>query len=140
MKIYEAKDISDEIHSAFVKFIPQLSSSSPVPGKSDLEEIVKSNNTKLFIAEDESILGTLTLVFNKTPTGKKVWIEDVIVDSEARGRGVGKELTRFAIEYAYKRGIKKIDLTSSPDRIAANKLYQKLGFSKRETNVYRLTL
>ena len=138
MKIRELLSVNDEVLDAFKNLIPLLSPSSALPSRKDLETIVNSNNTKLFIAEEENdIIGTLTLVFNKIPTGEKAWIEDVVVDSSARGKGVGKSLTQFAIDYAIDRGINKIDLTSSPERIAANNLYQKLGFKKRVTNVYR---
>ena len=70
----------------------------------------------------------------------KVWIEDVVVDVAARGKGLGKDLMLFAIDYVSQKNISTINLTSSPERIAANKLYQKFGFVKRETNVYRLTI
>ena len=106
MTITALESIDDDVLNAFNKLIPQLSSSSPVPSKKDLETIINSGNTKLFVVkEGDTILGTLTLIFNKIPTGEK--------------------------------GISKIDLTSSPERVAANKLYQKLGFQKRITNVYR---
>ena len=141
MKIYKLETVNDNILEAFRKLIPQLSPSCILPSQKDLEDIVNSSNTVLFIAEENSnILGTLTLVFNKIPTGNKVWIEDVVVDNAARGKGVGEKLTQLAIEYTSNKGIKNINLTSSPDRVAANKLYQKLGFIKRETNVYRLTI
>ncbi|WP_406685146.1 GNAT family N-acetyltransferase [Seonamhaeicola sp. MEBiC1930] len=138
MKIRELESVNSQILDAFTNLIPMLSPSSALPSRIDLETIVNSNNTKLFIAEEgNAIIGTLTLVFNKIPTGEKAWIEDVVVDNSVRGKGVGKSLTQFAIDYAIKRGIDKIDLTSSPERIAANNLYQKLGFKKRVTNVYR---
>lgn len=141
MEIYEVKTVTDNTLNAFRKLIPQLSSSCTLPTKKDLENIVSSNNTLLFIAEEnKTILGTLTLVFNKIPTGNKVWIEDVVVDKTARGKGVGRALILFAIEYVKKQNIKSINLTSSPERVVANKLYQKLGFVKRETNVYRLMI
>lgn len=140
MKIYEVTTITDAIVEAFKKLIPQLSSNTPVPSKSDLEKIINSKNTIIFIAKEDQILGTLTLVLNKIPTGNKAWIEDVVVDAAARGKGVGVELIKFAINYIFNKGITKIDLTSSPEKIAANKLYQKLGFDKRETNVYRLKI
>lgn len=140
MKIYEAKAITDDIVRAFEKLIPQLSPNSPIPSKTDLVEIINSKNTILFIAEDEIILGTLTLSIYKTPTGNKVWIEDVVVDNDARGKAIGQKLTQYAINYVSKKGFKKIDLTSTPERVAANKLYQKMGFKKRKTNVYRLLI
>lgn len=138
MKISEVDKVNDYVLNAIENLIPQLSSTSKIPTRTDLETIVNSNSTYLFIAEeDNNILGTLTLVFNKIPTGEKAWIEDVVIDKLARGKGVGKSLTQFAIDYAISKGVTKIDLTSSPERIAANKLYQKLGFKKRTTNVYR---
>ncbi|QTD37643.1 GNAT family N-acetyltransferase [Polaribacter batillariae] len=139
MKIYEVKSITDTLLKAINILIPQLTSSSILLTKKELEDIITSENTVLFIAEEkEIILGTLTLVLNKIPTGSKAWIEDVVVDEAARGKGVGKKITQFAVDYALNKGITKIDLTSSPERIAANNLYQKLGFKKRKTNVYRL--
>ncbi|RED50597.1 GNAT family N-acetyltransferase [Seonamhaeicola aphaedonensis] len=138
MTITALESIDDDVLNAFNNLIPQLSSSSPVPSKKDLETIINSGNTKLFVVkEGDTILGTLTLIFNKIPTGEKAWIEDVVVSENARGKGVGKLLTQFAVDYALEKGISKIDLTSSPERVAANKLYQKLGFQKRITNVYR---
>ena len=140
MRIYEVNNVTDAVVNAFKKLIPQLSPNGPVPSKPELEKLINSDNTIIFIAEEDGIIGTLTLVFNKIPTGNKVWIEDVVVDNVARGKGVGEELTKFAIKYVISKGITQINLTSSPKRIAANNLYQKLGFIKRETNVYRLTI
>ena len=140
MRIYEVRQLTDDIVKAFARLIPQLSPTSQIPSKSDLEELINSDNTRIFLAEEKDIIGSLTLVFYKIPTGNKVWIEDVVVDSSARGRGIGKKLIEFAIAYVANKDAKQIDLTSTPERVAANKLYQKLGFEKRETNVYRLTL
>lgn len=138
MKIKEIDHVNDAILNAFKVLIPQLNANSPIPTKEYLETIVNSESTKIFIAEeDNQISGTLTLVFNRIPTGEKAWIEDVVVNQTARGKGVGKALTQFAIDYAIGKGVTKIDLTSVPERVAANKLYQKLGFKKRTTNVYR---
>lgn len=141
MKIYKLTTVNDTVLNAFRKLIPQLSSDCVLPTEKDLNDIVNSNSVQLFIAEENNeILGTLTLVFNKIPTGDKVWIEDVVVDKAARGKGLGKKLIQFAIEYTINKNINKINLTSSPERVAANKLYQKLGFIQRETNVYRLLI
>ena len=139
MKNYKLTTVTDQVLIAFEKLIPQLAPDCPLPTKKDLEAIVNSDASILFMAEENTeILGTLTLVFNKIPTGDKVWIEDVVVDKSARGKGVGIKLLEFAIGYVQSQGIKNINLTSSPDRVAANKLYQKLGFIQRETNIYRL--
>jgi len=90
--------------------------------------------------EGNEILGFLTLVVFPIPTGIRAWIEDVIVDSSARGKGVGQSLTQFAIELADQYGAKTVDLTSRSSREAANRLYKRLGFIERETNVYRYTI
>ena len=142
MKIIQPKEITEEILIAFKLLIHQLSPNKKSPSKKDLEEIVNSENSILFIAKDENeeITGTLTLLINRIPTGQKVWIEDVVVDNKFRGKGIGQKLTQHAIDYAIKKGIKEINLTSNPARIVGNKLYQKLGFIKRETNVYRLNI
>jgi GNAT superfamily N-acetyltransferase len=138
MKIYEVTCITERVETAFKKLIPQLGPEVRVPDKDWLQEIIASGNTRIFIAEDGDISGTLTLVFQKTPAGEKAWIEDVVVDATARGKGIGEKLVRFAVSYAEEKGITKIDLTSGPARIDANRLYQKLEFEQRETNVYRL--
>jgi len=142
MKIIQPKEITEEILIAFKILIHQLSPNKKPPSKKDLEEIVNSENSILFVAQDENgkITGALTLLINRIPTGQKVWIEDVVVDSKIRGKGIGRKLTQFAIDYSVKRGIKEINLTSNSSRIAGNKLYQKLGFIKRDTNVYRLSI
>jgi ribosomal protein S18 acetylase RimI-like enzyme len=82
----------------------------------------------------------LTLVLFRIPTGVRAWIEDVVVDEQARGRGVGQKLTSVALRIAHDRGARTVELTSRPSRQAANRMYQKLGFIARETNVYRLDL
>ena len=145
MKIYEATQLTDNIVNAFNELLPQLNPNIKLPDRTTLEEIIGSADTKIFIAseeekEGEKIVGALTLVFQNTPSGSKAWIEDVVVSKESRGKGIGKLLMNHAIDYAEKIGTPHIDLTSRPDRIQANKLYQKLGFEKRETNVYRLKL
>lgn len=140
MKIYELKAVNPSIVSQIRALIYQLSPQCKLPSEQDLQVIIDAGSTRLFVAEaDNLILGTLTLVFNKIPTGNKVWIEDVVVDKDARGKKIGVQLTQFAIDYVKQHGSFTINLTSSPQRVAANNLYQKLGFTQRETNVYRMT-
>jgi ribosomal protein S18 acetylase RimI-like enzyme len=138
VQIHHAERVDDELVEAFQRLIPQLSSSSPPPSPHDLEEIVSSPATVLFVARvDGRILGSLTLAFYRIPTGLKAWIEDVVVDEAARGRGVASELSRAALAEAKARGAKDVSLTSRPSREAANRLYLHLGFERRDTNVYR---
>jgi ribosomal protein S18 acetylase RimI-like enzyme len=139
--VERASEVTPELISAFEVLIPQLSSSNPPPSASELQEIVSSEASVLFIARvDGKIAGSLTLATFRIPTGLRAWIEDVVVDSSARGHGVGEALNRAAIEEARARGAVTVDLTSRPSREAANRLYQRLGFVQRETNVYRYSL
>ena len=141
IQIEAASTVTDELVSAFDRLIPQLSSSSPPPTREHLENIVGSDSCSLLVArDDEQIVGSLTLVVFPIPTGARAWIEDVVVDSSARGKGVGEALNRAALRIARKKGAVTVDLTSRPSREAANRLYQRLGFEKRDTNVYRYDL
>lgn len=142
MQIEIARTVTKEMVEAFARLIPQLSNSSPPPTHEELQEMVNSDASILFLARDDDgqIVGTLTLVVFRIPTGLRAWIEDVVVDEAARGRGIGEALTRAALDHAARLGVKTVDLTSRPSREAANRLYQKIGFVRRETNLYRYTL
>lgn len=141
VSIEEARVVDGELVDAFALLIPQLSSSSPPPDHAALQALVDAPDSILLIARDPQqenrIVGTMCLVFYLIPTGLKAWIEDVVVDADARGRGVGDKLNRRALDLARERGAKGVDLTSRPSREAANRLYQRLGFEQRETNIYR---
>lgn len=139
--IEEVKEVNAELVRAFERLVPQLSSSNPAPTEKELVAIVTSRSTVLFIARDEGeIIGSLSLVLFRIPTGLRAWIEDVVVDSMGRGKGVGELLSRAALDRAEKAGAKTVDLTSRPSREAANRLYQRLGFELRNSNVYRHSL
>ena len=141
MKIYEVTEVTDELVAAFARLIPQLSSSNPPPDRAFLTRIARSEASLLFVAEEDGvILGSLTLVVFCIPTGIRAWIEDVVVDDAARGKGVGGALNKHALAHAAELGATTVDLTSRPTREAANRLYQQLGFERRDTNVYRYQL
>lgn len=134
-------DVTPELVEAFARLVPQLSSSSPAPSAQELQEIASGEATVLFVARlDGVVMGSLTLAMFRIPTGLRAWIEDVVVDNGARGAGVGAALNRAALDEARRRGARTVDLTSRPSREAANRLYQRLGFVARETNVYRYDL
>jgi ribosomal protein S18 acetylase RimI-like enzyme len=136
-----AERVSEELVTAFDRLIPQLSSSSPPPSQERLQSIVNSDLCTLLVARDgDDIVGSLTLVVFPIPTGIRAWIEDVVVDSSARGKGVGEALNMKALEIARTKGAVTVDLTSRPSREAANRLYQRIGFVQRDTNVYRYDL
>ena len=129
---------TEELLVACHRLIPQLSSSAKPMTNTELAEIVNSKSTSMFVARvDNQIVGLLTLAIFRIPTAVRAWIEDVVVDSSARGLGVGEALNMAAIAEATRRGAKTVDLTSRPSREAANKLYKRLGFVERDTNVYR---
>ena len=135
------READEEVVTALARLVPQLSSSNPPPGVAELEDIVRSDASVLFVARiDGRIVGSLTLAVFRIPTGMRAWIEDVVVDESARGHGVGELLNRAAIDEARRRGCVTVDLTSRPSREAANRLYQRLGFERRDTNVYRYTV
>jgi ribosomal protein S18 acetylase RimI-like enzyme len=139
----EVIEVDDELVAAFERLTPQLSSSSPAPGADELAAIVASPATLLFIARDVDtgqIVGSLTLALFRIPTGMRAWIEDVVVDEAARGKGVGNTLNQAALDRARTAGAKTVDLTSRPSRDVANRLYKRIGFEQRETNVYRFKL
>jgi ribosomal protein S18 acetylase RimI-like enzyme len=137
-----ATGVTEEIVHAFARLVPQLSRSAPAPTADDLERIIGCPANTLLVARDESgtIVGSLTLVVFPIPTGVRAWIEDVVVDEAARGAGVGAALNTEALRRAAGAGAKTVDLTSRPDRDAANRLYRRLGFERRDTNVYRYSL
>ena len=138
--IARVETVSDALIEAFGQLVPQLSRSSPPPPtRAELQEIA-ATQTLLVERDGDQILGALTLVLYRIPTGLRARIEDVVVDESARGRGVGEALTREAIRLAQEAGARHVELTSHPSREAANRLYRRLGFEVRGTNVFRLPL
>lgn len=143
IEIERAARVDAELVSALRRLVPQLSSSAPAPTVDQLREMIESPCTTVLLARTRAggdIVGSLTLVVFRIPTGVRAWIEDVVVDSSARGRGVGEALSREALRLAVEKGARTVELTSRPSRAAANRLYRRLGFVERETSVYRYTL
>jgi ribosomal protein S18 acetylase RimI-like enzyme len=138
LRIEVATELTEELVEAFARLVPQLSDRATAPTSAELVSILQSPSVRVLLArDDERIVGTLTLALFPIPTGVRAWIEDVVVDESARGQGAGEALTREAIRLAADGGARTVDLTSRPDRTAANRLYEKLGFRRRETNVCR---
>jgi ribosomal protein S18 acetylase RimI-like enzyme len=142
-----AESVDGALQAAVARLIPQLSRSSAPPTLDQLRRIVDDPATTLLVATDIAepgadgvVVGMLTLAIFMLPTGLRAWIEDVVVDDEARGAGVASALVLAALEQADGQGARTVDLTSRPDLEAANRLYLRLGFDRRETNVYRRTL
>ncbi len=139
MNVSHTTELTDEIYDAFLRLIPQLSSVA-LPTRDELSDLILADATTLLIARQNNggkpIIGALTLVCFRVPTGLRAHIEDVIVDESARGQGVGESLMREALRLAKEYGANGVMLTSNPRRVAANRLYQKMGFKSWETNLY----
>ena len=141
ISVEAAASVDDDLVAAVGGLVPQLSSSSPAPSKEVLARIVDDPGATLFVArDDERVVGMLTLITFEIPTAVRAWIEDVVVDETAREQGVAASLVQAALERAEAQGARTVDLTSRPDREAANRLYIRMGFEARATNVYRRTL
>ena len=142
MKIDEITGYSPEILDKINKFLDLLVGVGYHLTKQQVEMIISEKNSHLFFAanEDGIWMGMVTVGIYSSPTGKKAWIEDVVVDEKFRGEGVGKSLTNFAIQFAKDQHADVVMLTSRPERLTANNLYQRLGFEQKKTNVYRFLL
>jgi ribosomal protein S18 acetylase RimI-like enzyme len=140
--VEEVEVVAADVLEAIAALLPQLSSSAPAPSAEQLAEMVGSPTTTVLVARgaDRTILGSLTLAVFRVPSGVRAWIEDVVVDQGARGQGVATALVQAAVERAGGLGARTIELTSRPERDGANRLYKRLGFEARPTNVYRLEL
>lgn len=139
---------SSEIVEAMGRLIPQLSKSAEPLDAEACERLIEQPGVFLFIYRSEisndageyPILGMLSLATFEIPTGVRAWVEDVVVDAEARGQGAGQALVKAALDHAKTVHARTVDLTSRPSREAANRLYKRTGFNLRETNVYRVSL
>ena len=137
--VTEVTSVTPEIVEALGRLIPQLSSSAPSPTAGEVAEIATSPATVLLAARDGHgrHRGIADAGLFRAPTGPRAWIEDVVVDTSTRGQGIGAALVREALDRATGAGARTVDLTSRPSREAANRLYVRLGFEQRATNVYR---
>ncbi len=133
---------AEELAEALVTLVPQLSSSNPPPPLDAVRAMLEHEAITQFVARDDSdqIVGVSTLAVFPIPTALRAWVEDVIVDEASAGQGIGRQLTEAMLDHARQLGCATVDLTSRPSRQAANHLYEKVGFTRRETNVYRFTL
>jgi ribosomal protein S18 acetylase RimI-like enzyme len=137
MRVERADEVDEALVEAVARLVPQLSPKRQGPGIAELEELVATPGTRLIVARDGgAVLGMLTLIVYPVPTGIRAWIHDVVVDEPARGRGVGEALTQEALRQARDAGAISVELTTRPEREAANRLYRRLGFEQRETTVY----
>jgi ribosomal protein S18 acetylase RimI-like enzyme len=136
-------EMTKELYLACQRLVPQLTHNNPPPTREQLTLLLESPATCLYIARipdfENGIVGLATLVLYRVPTGVRGYIEDVVVDERARGRRIGEALTLACLEQAEQAGAPQVMLTSNRGRTAANRLYQRMGFELRETNVYRFS-
>lgn len=137
VEIRRITQVSDALEEAFARLMPQLSPRLGAPSREVLRRVAGSETGELLAAvAGERIVGVLTLAWYDAPSGRKAWIEDVVVDGAARGCGAGDALVRAAVEHAARIGARKVMLTSNPAREAARALYRKVGFEEVETTVF----
>jgi ribosomal protein S18 acetylase RimI-like enzyme len=137
MKVERVTNADDALAEAVARLVPQLSPKREPAGLAELAELVAAPGTSLIVARDGAdVLGMLTLIVYRVPTGIRAWIHDVVVDEAARERGAGEALAREALRLAEEAGAISVELTTRVEREAANRLYLRLGFEQRETNVY----
>ena len=147
VRVEVLREVTDETVEAFGRLLPQLSRSAPPLDRAALARIVGASCNTVLVARADNgaggpgeIIGTLTLAMFPIPTGVRAWIEDVVVDEAATRQGAATALTREALRIAREQGARTVDLTSRPSRVAAGRLYEGLGFERRESRLYRLNL
>jgi ribosomal protein S18 acetylase RimI-like enzyme len=141
VEIEVVNEVTSDVVEAFGRLLPQLSTRAAPLDADALSVIVSAPASTLLIARaGAEIVGTLTLVIFPIPTGIRAWVEDVVVDEAARGQRVGEALTIEALRIARKAGARTVDLTTRPSREAAGRLYERVGFERRDSRVYRYSL
>ena len=141
IEIFELKVACNCYVGPINRLLAQLSSSGACIDEAQLQALVESEASHLFLAKYKGeVVAMLTLGEYLAPTGRKMWIEDVVVDDAARGLSIGRAMVGHAIEYAKELGGGALMLTSRPSRIAANNLYRSCDFKQKETNVYKMDI
>jgi GNAT superfamily N-acetyltransferase len=140
-RIETATEATPELEHALASLLPQLNSALTRPTHERLSALMADPASTLLVVIDEgAIVGTATVIVYTTPAWVKARIEDVVVDESVRGRGIGEGLVTECINVARKKGASIVELQSARRREAANRLYPRMGFQLRDTNVYRITL
>jgi ribosomal protein S18 acetylase RimI-like enzyme len=140
-QIEAVTEVTPELMEGMARLIPQLSPSATIPTAEEMRQILASPVVTLLVARtDGALSGMLTLVVFRVATGMRGIIEDVVVDERYRGHGIAEQLTREALARAGAAGLRTVNLTSRPSREAANRLYERMGFERRETNAYVYSL
>jgi GNAT superfamily N-acetyltransferase len=141
VRVDQVTEATPEIYAALERLLPQLNSQLPIPTMERLRAIVADPAVSLLLArEDERVVGTTTVIVYTTPFWIKARLDEVVVDEAARGKGVGEALVKASLDLARNKGVEVVELQSGLRREAAQRLYVRMGFKLRETNVYRIVL
>jgi GNAT superfamily N-acetyltransferase len=141
VRVDQVTEATPEIYAALERLLPQLNSQLPIPTMERLRAIVADPAVSLLVArEGEQIIGTTTVIVYTTPFWIKARLDEVVVDEAARGKGVGEALVKASLDLARNKGVEVVELQSGLQREAAQRLYVRMGFKLRETNVYRIVL
>ena len=141
LTIVSPADCEAAHYEAVCRLLGQLTTRSIAFTAEEYAHLLHSPSSKLFLLLCEGrVMGMLTVGMYASPTGTKAWIEDVVVDESLRGSGLGRRLVNRAIDYCREEGIDTVYLTSNSKRVAANALYQSVGFVRKETNMYKMDL
>ena len=141
MRIEAATEATQELLEALTALLPQLNPKLKPLTMERLSSVISDPATTLLVVSDGvGIVGAAAVLVYATPAFVKARIEDVVVDESSRGKGVGEALVRRCIEVARERGAEIVELQSARWREVANRLYPRLGFQLRESNLYRLEL
>ncbi len=141
MEIFEITEFSTEVADAVRHLLPQFSSNASLPSDELIKQVIDSDASRLLVASEAGlVLGMLTIVIFPISSGTRAWIEDVVVDAPCRGKGVGEALIREALALARREDARTVNLASRPSRLAAIRLYKRIGFAPRETNIYKFEI
>ena len=141
MEIFEITEFSTAVADAVRRLLPQFSSNVSSPSDELIKQVIDSDASRLLVASEAGfVLGMLTIVIFPISSGTRAWIEDVVVDAPCRGKGVGEALIREALALARREDARTVNLASRPSRLAAIRLYKRIGFAPRETNIYKFEI
>lgn len=143
MHVEIVREATNEIHAALARLLPQLNPTLPVPDMPRLRRLLADPAATLLVATDgEDIVGTTTVIVYTTPFWIKARLDEVVVDANARGKGVGEALVNAALDIGRTKGAQVAELQSGRGeaRKAAHRLYERLGFKIRDTDVMRIVL
>lgn len=139
-KRHTTKSVLADLNALLKQQMHDQASFSPMPMGRFKKILADKNICMLGMFDGKKVIGTGTIIMVTKLRGNYGYIEDMIVDESYRGQGLGRQLGDALVAAAKKHNVTTIELSTRPSRVAANALYQKMGFEPKDTNVYRLKL